>query len=120
MIAKYGVDLGLGGDVAASYDDDTPYTPAWQEQITGVSRKHAVAVARQFAANAEKTEVKSMVILGVGLNHWYHMDMAYRDIINMLMMCGRIGMYGGGRPQLVGHGNRRPVRGWLLIDFALA
>ena len=34
--ANYGIDRGLGGDnVAASFDDDQPYTPAWQERITG-------------------------------------------------------------------------------------
>src|SRR5690606_16157925 len=54
LVAHYGIDRGLGGEAAASYDDDVPYTPAWQERITGVSRKHAIAVARQFAANAEK------------------------------------------------------------------
>ncbi|WP_330447919.1 molybdopterin-dependent oxidoreductase (plasmid) [Paracoccus marcusii] len=53
-----------------------------------------IAVAREFASNAEKTNGKSMVILGAGLNHWYHMDMAYRGIINMLVMCGCIGQEG--------------------------
>ena len=47
-----------------------------------------VQVAREFAANAETTQGRSMVILGAGLNHWYHMDMNYRGIINMLVMCG--------------------------------
>jgi nitrate reductase alpha subunit len=45
---------GLGGrDVAASYDDDIPYTPAWQEAITGVPRADVISVARQFADNAQ-------------------------------------------------------------------
>ena len=35
-----------------------------------------------------------MVILGAGLNHWYHMDMIYRGIINMLVMCGCVGSVG--------------------------
>ena len=30
----------------ASFDDDTPYTPAWQERITGVPRDQVIAVAR--------------------------------------------------------------------------
>jgi nitrate reductase alpha subunit len=37
------------------YDDDTPYTPAWQERITGVPRDQVITVARQFADNADKT-----------------------------------------------------------------
>src|SRR5262249_19944350 len=82
LLANYGIDRGLGGgNVAKSYDEDMPYTPAWQETITGVKRDRVIAVARQFARNAEKTEGRSMVILGAGLNHWYHMDMNYRGII---------------------------------------
>ena len=30
------------------------------------------------------------------INHWYHMDMNYRGIINMLVMCGCVGQSGGG------------------------
>src|SRR5690606_16982877 len=97
LMANYGLDRGLGGaNVAASYDDDVPYTPAWQERITGVRRDDVVNVARQFALNADKTRGKSMVILGAGLNHWYHMDMAYRGIINLVVMCGCVGQSGGG------------------------
>src|SRR5699024_3891971 len=89
MAANYGIDRGLGGDhVAASYDDDVPYTPAWQERITGVDREKVISIARQFAENAHKTKGKSMIIIGAGMNHWYHMDMNYRAIIKMVMMCG--------------------------------
>ena len=83
--ANYGLDRGLGGDhVAKSYNDMAPYTPAWAEAITGVSRDKIIAVAREFATNAEKTQGRSMVILGAALNHWYHMDMNYRGIMNLL------------------------------------
>ena len=83
MLANYGIDRGLGGEhVATSFDDDVPYTPAWQEAITGVPRQQVITTAREFAENADKTEGRSMVILGAGLNHWYHMDMAYRGIIS--------------------------------------
>ncbi|MBO4228636.1 molybdopterin-dependent oxidoreductase, partial [Bradyrhizobium neotropicale] len=83
FVANYGLDQGLGGrDIAQSYDDDLPYTPAWQEAITGVNRADVISVARQFAENAHKTQGKSMVIIGAGINHWFHMDMAYRAIIN--------------------------------------
>src|SRR5690606_30830607 len=80
MLAHYGVDRGLGGEVAGSYDDDVPYTPAWQEKITGVSRSKVISVAREFAANAEKTRGRSMVIIGTGVNQWFHNDMTYRAV----------------------------------------
>ena len=37
LCANYGLDRGLGGDCAKSFEDDVPYTPAWQESITGVA-----------------------------------------------------------------------------------
>jgi nitrate reductase alpha subunit len=119
-VANYGIDRGLGGaNVAASYDEDVPYTPAWQERITGVKRQDVITVARQFAENADKTHGKSMVIIGAAMNHWYHMDMNYRGAINMLMMCGCVGQSGGGWSHYVGQEKLRPQTGWLPLAFAL-
>ena len=118
--ANYGVDRGFGGkNVAKSYDDMEPYTPAWAESITGVPRAQIIKVAREFASNAEKTKGRSMVIVGAGLNHWYHMDMNYRGIINMLVMCGCVGQSGGGWSHYVGQEKLRPQTGWLPLAFAL-
>ena len=120
FLANYGVDRGFGGgNVATSYDDETPYTPAWAEAITGVPRKHIIAVARGFAENAEKTNGRSMVIIGAAMNHWYHMDMNYRGVINMLVMCGCVGQSGGGWSHYVGQEKLRPQTGWLPLAFAL-
>ncbi|HIP78282.1 MAG TPA: nitrate reductase subunit alpha, partial [Kiloniellaceae bacterium] len=120
FVANYGLDRGLGGNNAArSYDENIPYSPAWAEQITGVPADHIVTVAREFAANAEKTQGRSMVILGAGLNHWYHMDMNYRGIINLLVMCGCVGQSGGGWSHYVGQEKLRPQTGWLPLAFAL-
>lgn len=120
QVANYGVARGLPGDSApTSYDDDKPYTPAWQERITGVPRAQVISVAREFAANADKTRGKSMVIIGAAMNHWYHCDMNYRGIINMLMMCGCIGQSGGGWAHYVGQEKLRPQTGWTALAFAL-
>lgn len=95
-LANYGLERGLGdANCAASYDDIKAYTPAWAEQITGVSRQHIIRIAREFADNAEKTHGRSMIIVGAGVNHWYHMDMTYRGLINMLIL-GCVGQSGGG------------------------
>ncbi len=120
MMAHYGLDRGLDDDnCAKSYEDDLPYTPAWQEHITGVKAENVIQVARRFAETAHKTHGRSMVILGAGLNHWYHMDMNYRGIINMLVMCGCIGQSGGGWSHYVGQEKLRPQTGWLPVAFAL-
>jgi nitrate reductase alpha subunit len=118
--ANYGVDRRFGGaNVAKSFDDDVPFTPAWAEKVTGVPRQAIIQVAREFASNAEITNGRSMVILGAGLNHWYHMDMSYRGIIALLVMCGCVGQSGGGWSHYVGQEKLRPQTGWLPLAFGL-
>jgi nitrate reductase / nitrite oxidoreductase, alpha subunit len=119
LCANYGLDRGLGGACATSFEDNVPYTPAWQEPITGVAADKAIAVARGFAETAEKTKGRSMVIIGAGMNHWYHQDMNYRGIINFLMMCGTVGVSGGGWAHYVGQEKLRPQTGWTMLAFAL-
>jgi nitrate reductase alpha subunit len=119
MCAHYGIDRGLKGSAAKGYDDNVPYTPAWQEKITGVAADTAITLAREFAANAEQTKGRSMVIIGAGMNHWYHQDLNYRSIINMLMMCGTVGVSGGGWAHYVGQEKLRPQTGWTMLAFAL-
>jgi nitrate reductase / nitrite oxidoreductase, alpha subunit len=116
--AQYGIDRGLGSG-AKSYDDNAAYTPAWAEAITGVPRQQIITVAREFASNAEKTRGRSMVIIGAAMNHWYHADMNYRGVINLLMLCGCIGQSGGGWAHYVGQEKLRPQTGWLPLAFAL-
>lgn len=120
MLANYGVDDGAKDpNRATSYDDDIPYTPAWQEKITGVRREDVIRIATEFGRNADKTKGRSMVIVGAALNHWYHMDMNYRGLINMLMMCGCIGQSGGGWAHYVGQEKLRPQTGWQPLAFGL-
>ncbi len=119
LLAQYGVDRGFGGgNVAAGYDDDMPGTPAWQERITGVPRAEVIAIAREFARTADKTRGRSMIIVGAAMNHWFHNDMNYRGLINMLVMCGCVGQTGGGWAHYVGQEKLRPQSGWAPLAFA--
>jgi nitrate reductase alpha subunit len=118
MAAHLGIDRGHGG--ARDYDDDSsPYTPAWQEAITGVRKEDAVRVAREFAENAEKTGGRSMIFLGAGTNHWYHSDTIYRAIIGLTTLCGCQGVNGGGWAHYVGQEKVRPLAGWSTLAFGL-
>ena len=47
------------------------------------------------------------------------MDMNYRGVINMLVMCGCVGQSGGGWAHYVGQEKLRPQTGWLPLAFAL-
>ncbi|MCC6593712.1 MAG: nitrate reductase subunit alpha, partial [Xanthomonadales bacterium] len=120
LLAQYGIDRGLGGaNVARSYDDNVPGTPAWQEKITGVARAEAIQIAREFARTADKTRGRSMIIVGAAMNHWYHCDMNYRGLINLLAMCGCVGQSGGGWAHYVGQEKLRPQSGWTPVAFGL-
>ncbi|MGB9097081.1 nitrate reductase subunit alpha [Erwinia sp.] len=119
-LANYGLDRGLDdANCAQNYDEVKAYSPAWAEQITGVSRQNIIRIAREFAENAEKTRGRSMIIVGAGMNHWYHMDMNYRGLINMLVFCGCVGQSGGGWAHYVGQEKLRPQTGWTPLAFAL-
>src|SRR5699024_5989942 len=85
---------------------------------TGVPREAIIQVAREFAETAEKTNGRSMIIIGAGVNHWYHQDMAYRGAVTLLVMCGCIGQSGGGWSHYVGQEKLRPQTGWIPLAFA--
>ena len=120
QVAQYGIDRGLGDNLAKGYDDATvPYTPAWAEKVTGVKQADLIRTGREFADNAAKTKGKSMVILGAAINHWYHNDMNYRGIMNLLHICGCVGQSGGGWAHYVGQEKLRPQAGWAPVAFAL-
>lgn len=119
MMAHMGVPRQqLPGDYPADYNDLKPYTPAWQEAITGVKKSHCIQVAREFAENAAKTGGKSMIAMGGGTNHWYHSDQIYRSILNLVLLTGSQGVNGGGWAHYVGQEKVRPVEGWQQIAFA--
>ncbi|MHB1133593.1 MAG: nitrate reductase subunit alpha [Chloroflexota bacterium] len=118
LLAQHGVGRGLPGDYPANYDAEGPYTPAWQEKLTGIDRKTVACFAREFAGTAEMTEGKAMVIVGAGANHWYHSNLIYRSAITALMLCGCCGRNGGGMNHYVGQEKLVPVAPWASIAFA--
>ncbi|HJV45042.1 MAG TPA: nitrate reductase subunit alpha [Bacillota bacterium] len=118
MLAKTGISRGLSGDYPENYDDPRPYTPAWQESITGVDRNLVAQIAREFAQNAVDTKGRSMIIMGSGINHWYHSDIVYRAILNLVLLTGSEGKNGGGWAHYVGQEKVRPLEGWQTVAMA--
>jgi nitrate reductase alpha subunit len=120
-LAQYGVEReGLPGDWPSGYDDaESPYTPAWQQAITGVDASLCVRIAREFADNAERTSGRSMIVMGAGTNHWFHSDQTYRAMLALVLFCGCQGVNGGGWAHYVGQEKVRPITGWSTVAFAL-
>jgi len=120
LMAQYGVGRGLEGDFPADYDDENlSYTPAWQERYTGIDRQTVIQFAREWATTALKTEGKCMVIIGAGVNHWYHNNLIYRACIGTLLLTGCVGRNGGGLNHYVGQEKLAPMAPWASIAFAL-
>ncbi len=115
LMAQYGVARGLGGDYPQSYDDDLPYTPAWSEKYTGMGRAMLTRFAREWGKTAELTGGKCTIIIGAGINHWYHNNLMYRAGIHSLMFCGCVGVNGGGLAHYVGQEKLAPAEPWGAI-----
>lgn len=120
LMAQFGVNRGLPGDYPKSYDDDRrSYTPAWQEKFTGIDRANVIQFAQEWASTAETTEGKCSIIIGSGVNHWYHANLLYRAGIAALMLCGCVGKNGGGLNHYVGQEKLAPIAPWATIMGAL-
>jgi nitrate reductase alpha subunit len=118
LMARFGVNRGLSGDYPDSYDDEeASYTPAWQEQHTGIHRDTLLRFARDWADNAEATDGKNMVIIGAGANHWYHNNLLYRAAIVSLMLTGSVGVNGGGLAHYVGQEKLVMHAAWGSLAF---
>lgn len=115
MIARYGISRW--GNTPSPSDINAPYTPAWQEKFTGVSGDVVIKFAREWATTAEQTGGKCSVIIGAGVNHWYHNNLIYRSVISSLMMCGCVGVSGGGLNHYVGQEKLIPQASWGPIAF---
>ncbi|WIM69507.1 nitrate reductase subunit alpha [Corynebacterium suedekumii] len=123
MLAHYGVarpELNLPGQWPTDFHDATsPGTPAWQEELTGVPANAAIRIGREFAQNADDSKGRSQIIMGAGVNHYFHADNIYRTFLALTSMCGTQGVNGGGWAHYVGQEKLRPMNGWSQYAFAL-
>jgi nitrate reductase alpha subunit len=120
LLARYGVGRdGLPGDWPTGYDDaSAPGTPAWQEQFTSVPAATAARIGREFAANAEASRGRSMIIMGAGTNHYFHADTIYRTFLALVTLTGCQGVNGGGWAHYVGQEKVRPLTGFATYSTA--
>ncbi len=119
MMAQYGVGRGLPGDYPKDLSDKTAaYTPAWQEIFTGIGSDTLIQFASEWIRTAEITQGKCMIIIGAGVNHWYHCNLIYRAGQVALALTGCIGRNGGGMNHYVGQEKLAPIDSWSTIMSA--
>ena len=119
QVANYGVNRGLRGEPWMAATTQMRLTPCLagknHRRAARPGHHHRAPVRRQRRQDPRQEHGHHRC----GMNHWYHCDMNYRGIINMLMMCGCIGQSGGGWAHYVGQEKLRPQTGWTALAFAL-
>ncbi len=119
LMAQLGVNRGLIGEYPKDFNDkDNGYTPAWQEIFTGISKETVLQFAEEWIQTAASTGGKCMVIVGAGINHWYHGNLIYRAAQIALALTGCVGQNGGGMNHYVGQEKLVPMDSWSVIMSA--
>jgi formate dehydrogenase alpha subunit len=76
------------------------YTPDYVERITGVSEDQLRKVARMYAATG-----RHAIFHGMGITHYTTGTDRVKSIANLAMLCGKVGVEGGGCNPLRGQNN---------------
>lgn len=76
------------------------YTPAHVSAITGIPEEQLYAVARLYAA-----EGRHAIFHGMGITHYVSGTDRVKSIANLAMLCGKVGVEGGGCNPLRGQNN---------------
>ncbi len=76
------------------------YTPAHVSAITGISEEQLYAVARLYSA-----EGRHAIFHGMGITHYVTGTDRVKSIANLAMLCGKVGVEGGGCNPLRGQNN---------------
>jgi nitrate reductase / nitrite oxidoreductase, alpha subunit len=119
LLAQFGVPRGgLAGDYPRDYNSGLPFTPKWQEKYTGLDAGTLIDMAREWALNGEQSSGRNLIIIGSGVNHWYHNDLLYRAAITALILTASVGRNGGGLAHYVGQEKVQPLAPWTSIAMA--
>ncbi|MGS0729816.1 molybdopterin-dependent oxidoreductase, partial [Shewanella sp. 0m-11] len=87
---KYTVGFDRYLNYLKGVDDNTPKTPEWAEEITGVSAKQIRKLAEQVVKK------RTQICAGWSLQRAQHGEMIHWAIINFAAMAGKIGKPGEG------------------------
>jgi formate dehydrogenase major subunit len=77
------------------------YTPEYVEEITRIPREQLYAIARLYASPGKRCSI----FYGMGLAHWAAGTDNVKSVANLAMLCGKMGIEGGGVNPLRGQNN---------------
>ncbi len=77
-----------------------PFTPAYVSQITGIAETDLVRAARMYA-----TAGKAMILYAMGITQHTSGTNNVKSLANLAMLCGYVGLEGGGLNPLRGQNN---------------
>ncbi|MCB9830056.1 MAG: molybdopterin-dependent oxidoreductase [Planctomycetes bacterium] len=89
-----------------------------EREVHRHSPQDLIQFARGGGGTAEHTHGKCTIIIGAGVNHWYHANLMYRAGIHALLFCGCVGVNGGGLAHYVGQEKLAPQEPWSAMAFA--
>jgi len=77
------------------------YTPGYVEEITRIPQEQLYAIARLYASPGKRCSI----FYGMGLAHWAAGTDNVKSVANLAMLCGKLGIEGGGVNPLRGQNN---------------
>ena len=118
---RYKEARGKGGFVRSNWDEVSELVASSLLHTAtkyGPDRNFAFAVIPAKSMLSYAAGARFMQLMGGGINHWYHADIVYRTILNLLLFTGSEGRNGGGWAHYVGQEKLRPAEGWARIMTA--
>ena len=109
-MARYGVSPRARGRVPERLRrrPSSATRPRGRRSGRASTARPSSASRREWAKTAETTGGKCSIIIGAGVNHWYHNNLMYRAGIVCLMLTGCVGKNGGGLNHYVGQEKLAP------------
>ena len=85
LMAQFGVGRGLPGEYPSSYDDAALTRPPGRKRLQrDRPRDASSALPGSSPPTPRPPRAGRMIIIGAGVNHWYHNNLAYRAPVTAL------------------------------------